>query len=323
MSGIIPGLIISEYNSLEILKGTFKRKVKTRYSKILIGFQNVISIVLIICCIFITKQTHYLFNYDIKINKENIFILQNVLPSRSIVNTFRNSVEAIPGVEITSFNCGTPIDGGNRYTLSYNNSPFMVYEYVVDNNFFKLFGINIEETGLSVNYNTVYVNNKLYQALLPEMNQYNAIIDEHIFKVAGVTQDFNFNSLHHPIGYVSMRLMDDDRVPWTLAMKIADTANKEEVVDNIKKIYETFTKGDPYRSGFLTDADNFWYEKEKKTSIIINAFSFLTLLMMIMGIYAMSLYMIKQKEKEIGIRKINGATIGQIIFLLTKQSILI
>ena len=108
---------------------------------------------------------------------------------------------------------------------------------------------------------------------------------------------------------------------WSIVVKINATANPIEVGNQVKKAYLEFNGGQPFELLFSDSIVQKWYEKEEKTSSIMTAFSILTIVIMIMGVFAMSMYMIRQKRKEISLRKVNGASIGQVLLMLNVESL--
>jgi putative ABC transport system permease protein len=124
--------------------------------------------------------------------------------------------------------------------------------------------------------------------------------------------------LYQKIGPVMIGQMDPERQPWKIFVKILGTSQLE-TVDRIKKAQAKFTGRIPMESGFVDNTINQWYQKEEKTASIVAAFTVLAIVISVMGIFAMSLYYIQQKVKEIGIRKVNGAKISEILTMLNRD----
>jgi len=321
ITGMVPALIISGFNPLDVVKGTFSRKVKSNYSKVLIIFQYTVAMGLLICSFFIQKQSDFLANHDVGFDRDRIFVLQNVL-SRSQEESFRNDLYSIPGVEYVSLSNGTPIDGGNNMSFDIDGQTFSFQEFLVDSMFFKIFNIKIEPTGITPTKDTYWLNRNGYNALNPDPNTFTANFGHNnIQQVAGILSDFNISSLHRPIGLLRIKMLPDDWDSWSIIVKITASADLLKTTQEIEKMYSQHNGGELFESRFVDDAIQNWYEKEKKTSGLMFSFTILTMVIMVMGVFAMSLYMIRQKEKEIGIRKVNGATISQIMIMLNLSSL--
>ena len=107
---------------------------------------------------------------------------------------------------------------------------------------------------------------------------------------------------------------------WQSWIKI-NAENRHASIEKIKKVYDEFTGGEPMKYGFVDETINDWYNKEKSTSKIMSYFTLLTIIISIMGILAMSIFYIQQRIKEIGIRKVNGARISEILAMLNRDFI--
>jgi len=314
VSGLIPALVISRFEPIEVVKGTYIRKIKAVYSKVLITFQYTIAIALLICSAFMVKQTVYMQNFDLGFNRNNLFVMDNVLPKERL-SGFKDKLLSIPGVEKVSFVSGSPLDGGDNRSFEYKGAPLSFQHFIVDSTFFDIFAIKIKSTGITPSKNTLWVNQKGFDALQPDKNCSFTVFDKER-QIAGITSDFHFKSLHDPIGLVEIRLRDKDDYCWSIIVKIASGANAIKTANTIKQAYSKYNGNEPFNSSFADDTIQKWYEKDTKASKIILAFTVLTIVILLMGILAMSLYYVRQKEKEIAIRKINGATEPEIIRML-------
>lgn len=320
IAGLIPALIISGFNPIEIVKGSFSRKVKSKYSKVLIIFQYVVAITLLICSFFIKQQSDFLVNYDKGFNSDGIFIMDNVLDSTQLAG-FKNKLQSISGVELVSYSQGTPVTGSNNYSFELDGEQFSFQQLVVDSTFFKIFNIKITPTGIEPNNNTYWVNQIAFNALHPDSVTFLANFgNNNHSQIAGIVSDFNFKSLREPIGLIRISILPNGHIPWNIVVKIAHGANLYTTADKIKDTYSKYSGGEFFESRFIDDIVQKTYEKEQKISQIISAFTILTIVIMVMGVFAMSIYLIRQKEKEIGIRKVNGATEGEILRMLNIDS---
>lgn len=322
IAGLIPALVISGFRPIEVVKGTFARKVKTSYSKGLIIFQYIVAIALLACSFFIKQQSDFLVNYEMGYNQEGILIMNNVLDTTQTAG-FKNKLLSIAGVEKVSYTCSTPLDGGNNMSFEQDGQQYSFQELVVDPDFFPIFGVTIEDTGVLATNETVWINKNAFNS--PIMNKKDMTINlghDYIAPVAGVLSDMHFRSLYQNVEYYTIRQMASGRFPWHIVVKIDDKADVLAVSNKVQEEYSRYNGGEITDISFVGDTIQKWYEREDKLSSIITAFTLLTIIISIMGVFAMSMYMIKQKEKEIGIRKVNGATEIQILLMLNKDSLI-
>jgi putative ABC transport system permease protein len=317
ISGIVPALVVNKYNPIDVVKGNFTRKTKSNYSKILISFQYCIAIVLLICTWVIAHQSKFMQNFNTGFNKENLFWMENTINANQ-KTAFRNLLKSIPGVVDVSFSRGNPIHGGNNQSFNYNNKPVSFEEFLVDSVFFKLMGIKVTKTDAAFSKNGVWINKTAVKLLELGENPISFRYYDKEVPLLGIIDDFNYRSLHTKIGPVIVRQLGDPDLPWEVMVKISG-ANQLVTVIKIRNDQASFTAGIPMASGFVEESINQLYSKEVRQSKLIGAFTLLSIIISSMGIFAMALFYIQQKVKEIGIRKINGATVIKIMIMLNKD----
>jgi putative ABC transport system permease protein len=314
VSGIIPALIITRLNVIEVIKGSFRRKSKGTYSKMLIGFQYIIVMVLLMATIIITKQTRFMKNYNMGYNTRNI-LLMDFIVNNDQKEGLKNRFMSIAGVKNVSFVAGTPIDGGNNQSFTYNGKPVSFQEFTVDSAFFDIMGLKCQKTNVAYSKAGMWLNRKAIKTLeLDSLPESFTRYDQRV-PVLGVIDDINCGSLHNVIGPVMIRQMNKDTWPWDILVEI-EGQNMISTVENIKKAYTDFNGGFPFDYIFIDKIINNWYKKEVRTNKIVGYFTMLTIVIAVMGIFAMSLFYLEQKVKEIGIRKVNGAKISEILALV-------
>lgn len=322
IAGILPALFISSFAPIEVVKGTFSRKVKSGYSKALIIFQYTVAIILLICSFCVKKQIEYMVNYDMGFDRDGILEMPYVLDIKE-VDGLKSKLYSIPGVELVSFSCGTPLNGGNNMSFEVDGQQFSFQEFIIDSAFFKIYGISIlESTGMPATEDTYWVNQKGYDALNPDsVTQLADMGWESKKQIAGIVNDFNIRSLKQETGLIRMKYRPDWQWPWNVIVKLSSGTDYYKVAKQIEKEYSDYSGGELIEAKFVDDQIQANYENERKTSYIIFAFTILTVIIMIMGVFAMSLYLIRQKQKEICIRKINGSTELQILTKLNLDSL--
>lgn len=323
LSGLVPAMIISGFNPIEVVKGTFSRKVKSTYSKALIIFQYLVALTLLICTFFIKQQADYLVNYDLGYQHNNIFTMGVGLDSVQTVG-FKDKLLSMSGVERVAFTCGTPMDRGNNNSFEKNGEQFSTQELLVDDDFFEMYGVSYSPADVPFTEKSLLINNNLFNSSLT--NKENMTIDlggKERSIITGTLSDFHLGSLNEDRKYLRIRKRTSKMWPWSVSIQLSPSADQFALADQIQKEYTAYTGGEVGTYPQFADAmiQN-WYKKESNLSKILSAFTILTIIISVMGVLAMSLYMIKQKEKEIGIRKVNGATEGQMLWMLNKESLI-
>ncbi len=317
VSGILPALIITRLKAIEVIKGGYRRRSKGYYSRLLIGFQYTVVIILLISTLAITKQTNYLVSKKLGYSTKNAIWFDNAI-KKTEKDAFRNRMLQIPGVKKVSYVAGSPIDGGNNQSFNYEDRPVSFQQFIVDSSFFDIMQMNIIPTGVAYSENGILLNrtavNNLGLDSLPQ-SFYFAGTE---LPVLGIVDDFHIRSLHHKIDNVVISQMKKDKYPWNILMLIEGT-DQQAILAEIRRSYNEFTGGVPVDYGFFDDTIEKWYAKEKRTSQIVTWFAVLAIVISVMGILAMSIFYNQQRKKEIGIRKVNGATVREIMILLNKD----
>lgn len=317
ISGIVPGIVVNKFNPIDVVKGNFTRKTKNNYSKVLIAFQYCIAIVLLICTWAIARQSSFMQNFNIGFNKENLFWMENTINANQ-KTAFRNILKSIPGVIDVSYCRGTPIDGGNNQSFNYKDKPVSFEEFVVDSVFFKLMGMKVTKSEAAFSKNGVWINKAAVKLLDLGENPISFRYYDNEVPLLGIIDDFNYRSLHTKIGPVIVRQLGDGDFPWEVMVKISGV-NQLVTINKIRQDQASFSAGVPMVSGLADESINQLYTKEVRQSKLIGAFTLLSIIISSMGIFAMALFYIQQKVKEIGIRKINGAKVIQIMVMLNKD----
>jgi putative ABC transport system permease protein len=314
LSGIVPALIITRLNAVEVIKGSFRRKSKGVYSKVLIGFQYTVVIVLIMSTLLISKQTNFIQKYDLGFNSKNILKMDFMI-DRKQKEGLKDQLMTIPGVKNVSYVMGCPDDGGNNMSFTYHEKPVSFQQFVVDSSFFTMMGIHVQSTGVAYSQNGMWLNRTAVKTLEldPLPKSFKTYGQE--IPVLGVIDDFNFQPLYRPVGDLMVGQLSDNAWPWSILVQI-DGSNLVNTVDEVKTTYSKFSGGVPFNYAFMDDTIGSWYEKEVRTNKIVGYFTFLTILIAVMGIFAMSVFYLQQKVKEIGIRKVNGAKVSEVISML-------
>ncbi len=325
VSGIVPAMVMSRFKPIEIIKGSFSRRVKGVYSRVLAIFQYAVSIALLVCCTVIVMQSRYLSTRDVGLRKEGVLLLQNLEHSSTGKLALKRALEGISGVEAVSMLSANPFYArSHSRAIEHNGVPLSVEVLEADSSFLHLFDVEVEFTGVDPHGNDkLYLNRAAYNALdAAELHNEVDLGMGHTM-VAGVMDDFNFRPLYEPQGLMAVKTGSSDLsfAVNVIAVKISKNSDLFAVAETVKREYTDFIGNDRYRVEWAEDSVREFYEQERRTSRIMGAFTVLVVVIMLMGIFAMSLYMLRQKEKEVAVRKVHGSTIGEILSLLSRQSV--
>jgi putative ABC transport system permease protein len=317
ISGIVPALKISSFKPIEVVKGSFRTKAKSVYGKVFITFQYTVTIALLACSWIILKQTDFLRNQDLGFQKDNIIHL-DYLSSTDKKEVIKNALLQITGVDDVSITWQSPLSGGSNQTFENNGKSLSFQEFAVDSSFFKVFDITVKSTGVAYSDKGMYLNETAIKELDLTDNSVSFKMEDKEIPILGVVNDFNFKELRDKIGPLMIRQQSPDFQAGDIFLKI-NSKNSFETANKIETAYANLIDNAEFDVRFVDDTIDQWYIKEEKTGKIIGYFTLLSFIISFLGILAMSTFYMQQRKKEIGIRKVNGANISQILALLNKD----
>ena len=330
VAGIYPALVLSSFKPVSVLKGRFsagKRGVVLR--KGLVVSQFIISIVLIIGTLVIYNQMDYMRNTELGFSKEQVVILKpNGHPAQKAM---QRAVENIPGVKETSFGSSIP-GGGNAAAyseLENKQGDLQIANldvYFVDFDYMKLFDLKVlAGRGFSKDFATdttqaMVVNERVVQLL--GYNSPEEAIGQRFRQwgregqIIGVVQDFHYTSLKEKIEPLTMRIEPDRNN--LLAVKV-DANNVQKTIATLETEWSKFIPQQPFDYYFLDEFFDRQYRAEERFGNLVLYFSILAIFISCLGLLGLASYSTLQRKREIGIRKIVGASVTRIVHLLSYE----
>lgn len=330
-SGSYPALFLSAFRPGQILKGkTGRSKKGAGLRNGLVTFQFSISIIFIVCTIVVYSQLQFIRHKDPGYNREQVV----VVPLRDIrggekLGLIKNDLNKNPNVLGFSASSHLPIKIGNRNTMTVLNSEgeeveISIYYALVDYDFVDVFDIKLKAgRNFSREFGTdpdeaVIINETAAQRLgwkdpLGKSYSFQGPSD---LKVIGVVKDFHFQSYHLDIE--PMALMMKGFWASYLYVKIK-TTDIPSTIAHIQKVYDKHKIHHAFDYYFLDDAFNRIYQAEQNFLTTFKIFSVLAIFISALGLFGLASFSSEQKVKEIGIRKVLGASVFSITFLLSRQ----
>ena len=317
VSGLFPASILSHYNPMDVVKGTFRHKTKAIYLRLLNIVQSGLTIALLSCALFMTSMFHYLLHLPLGYSYENVLTLDPVLDNAGY-RTFRNELGKLPFVKAVSFSNGLMIEGGHNNTQNIKNAKggpnkSMSFEQLnVDSAFIKMFGIRItEDRKLQPDkHNWFFSENTVKVA--HELGYTDYIVTDYDDKyvIGGTIGDISIRTVLFPSSeYVLMNIVPNDSIkyPGGICVQVYD-GDLKTYKERIDSTYAGLANGMPFNSKWYGDRVAEEYESVYQLSKTIGIFTFAALVISLLGLTAMSIYFIAQRRRDMAIRKVFGST---------------
>ncbi len=326
-ASIYPSVVLSSFQPVQILrKYAFNNPRGVSFKGVLVVFQFVISISLITITFLIGSQLSFIKTKELGFTKENQLVVGlSDLKAASNYELIKNEILKTSGVRAVTATSDVPINGFTRngYFPEGLNSPMLINVVDVDTDFFTAYNIPIVSGRGFIKDNEkdkeAYIIN---EAFARKMNWSNPIGKEikrnGTHKVIGVARDFHFASLHDRIAPLIITNNPQNTYFSYITVKV-HTENIQSVINNIKNVYGNFSDKKTFEYRFLDDALNSVYLDEIIFNEMFFYFSFLAIIIALIGVLGLSLFAVEQRKKEIAVRKIQGASVGQIIVLISRQ----
>ena len=313
VSGLLPSWQMTRYQPIDIVKGNFRFRSKMVLGKVFIILQNVITVTMLTASLVIWLQLHHLIHAPLGFNTENLFYIISPEGKEQVV---RSKLEKMPFVErIGTFN-------GCTFTQFHTG----VYIIVRDDKFVSMFETDMDKTtfellGLQIKHNHGTSNDGIYlneEALRQLDNKIDARelgwYDGGKEPVAGVLEEFHSVNVLSPIQPFAIRVQKDKEFPMFLVKTNGDKQAKAAFDEMMKKLNESVE--DRVQSIEESIAETF--KDQQHTLKLITLFTLIAIVVSVLGFIGMSLFFIRQRQKEIGIRKIMGSTSSEVMMLMLR-----
>lgn len=334
LAGSYPSIVMSAAEPVEVLKGKSSSSSSSNLlRRVLVVSQFVISISLIICIGIVHKQLQYINEKDIGFDQEQILLADVNFNIRPQYEGFKNELLSRPEVVSVSFFGGSipgadevfenafvvtgrPAEEQQYFSTFFGGHDF---EQIMDIEFIKghsfQVGNSIDSTGYIINEAAARAlgwDDDVIGRTIDRLNGGNGTT--RTGEVIGLVKDFHYQPLYNPIKPLVIRLGGGGK----MAIKLK-TNNLKSTVASIEEQWNSKFEGNPFRHSFMKDNFTQLYSKEDKFSKTIQYFSMLAIFIACLGLLGLSSFATESRRKEIGIRKVNGASTLRLVVLLTKD----
>ncbi|HSF52477.1 MAG TPA: ABC transporter permease [Algoriphagus sp.] len=332
VAGYYPAFQISKMQAVQIMKGKLASSKKGQLLRNgLVVFQFTISIILIAGTLIIDRQIKFIQTKNLGFQRENVLVVERFGQLEN-PQTFREEVKKIPGV--LNAGAGSQMPGnsffGIQFTAEGNSEVMTGKGFAADDFFLEALKIKIKEGrsfGDEFNDSTSVILNQAAVQAFGLQNPigskiYNSTnIDGELVNIAytvvGLTDDFHFESLHLPITPLAI-FSTESAVGFQafLALNISGE-NPQQTLAEVEALWGKFGKNHPFTFSFLENDLNNLYTSEQVSGKILTSFSILAIVIACIGLFGLAAYTAYQKTKEIGVRKVLGASTSNLVWMLT------
>jgi len=342
IAGIYPAIILSGFRPVEILKGKLKLGNKSGlFRKSLITGQFVTSIAMIVCTIVIGGQMDYLQNKDLGYQKEHVVIVPTNKPrlrGMEIAELYRNELLKQPQVAAASVSL-----------MSFSETPWINVGYTDDKNIYRSFQFNAVDPYFLKTMGIQLAEGRDFSASNPADNMSSMIVNEALLnlfgwkngvgqklpgkieqQIVGVVRDFNYQSLHTKVQPLALIIKPDsffrriENISFgpPLQPRISvrlKTGNLAASLATLKQVWKNVVPDQEFEYRFLDESIAAQYRQEQRTSTIVKLASALSIFISCMGLFGLATLTVVRRTREIGIRKVLGASVSGVVRLLSKE----
>ena len=334
-SGWYPAFFMSRFMPTTVLKGSGEKNIGgNKVRSMLVVFQFSISILLIISTVVVYQQLDYIQSKDLGFGKDQVLIVEEVFAAGPKLQTFKEEVSQLAQVKSTTVSGFLPTPSYRTNTsfvkdgLTNQENAINMQLWDVDHDYLSTLDITISEgrdfnrqfaadsTAMILNEAAVSILGVTSEeAIGMRLSRDIGSENPQFLTVIGIVKDFHFESLRRDIGALCLRIGSSN---GSMAIKL-DAGDFSTAVASIEGVWNRITPGQPFNYRFMDDAFNTTYEADQNLGQIFMTFTILSIFIACLGLFGLAAFNAEKRTKEIGVRKVLGASVGQITVRLTKD----
>lgn len=317
LAGLYPGFYSTNKQPVNAIKD-IQSTSKINLRGILTVFQFTATIALIALSTLIIKQVKFIETTNLGFNKNNTLVIRLNNELRKNMDAFKNNLKASPYIKELACSRAVPGQAQEMTTFNVNDQQCQTWYWAADEQYIQMMGFEFS-SGRNFHSNSESdVRNMICNETAARNYgwEVGTKIGESV--IVGILKDFNFISLREQVEPFTFWYSTDNNSFQYMSLKLQDN-NIAETLKHIEKTYNEFSPQTPFRYFFLNEHLNILYHTEHQQVKLITFFTFLSIIVSVLGILGLSIFLCQNKVKEIGIRKVNGAQISEILSMLNSD----
>jgi putative ABC transport system permease protein len=338
LAGSYPAAFLSGFNPITVLKGNSNTKYKkSNLRNVLVVIQFFFSIVLIIGTIVVYKQLNYIQTKKLGFSKDQVLVINGTGSLGKNAKAFKEEILTMSGVKSGTLSSYLPVSSSSRNDNSYSRDAVMdskngidMQTWTVDYDYIKTMGMEIIK-GRNFSKEFADSNAMIINETTAKFLGYDDPVGKKVytftdnngsktsFDIIGVVKNFHFESLRQDVGPLCMRFGNSSG----LASFKIDAAKSKDLITQIESKWKSMAAGLPFSYRFLDESFNEMYRNEQRIGQLAISFAILAIFIACLGLFGLATYMAEQRTKEIGIRKVLGASVSNVVNMLSKDFIIL